>query len=116
MSEKRDDGSAAATGTAALTVGEQLVHATLGHDVVAFSYDGRHRVVEPHMVVLHGAGEVVLLGYQIGGQSRKGDVPGWRTFIVSEIEGLEGTGRRFEGARADFQPEHQELQEIFARA
>lgn len=115
MSEKRYDGGGT-TGASALTIGEQLVQATLGHDVIAFTYDGRHRVVEPHMLALHGAGEVVLLGYQVGGQSRKGDVPGWRTFIVTEIDGLEAAGRKFEGSRGDFNPGHQELVEIFARA
>ncbi len=116
MREKRQDGGGAAPGTAALTIGEQLVQATLGHELVAFTYDGRHRVVEPHMVALHGAGEVVLLAYQVGGQSRKGDIPGWRTFVLSEIDDLETTGRRFERARSDFQSDHHELMEVFARA
>jgi hypothetical protein len=109
-------GGGAATGTTALTVGEQLVQATLGHEVVAFNYGGHRRVVEPHMVALHGAGEVVLFGYQVGGQSRQGELPGWRTFVVTEIDGLEDAGRKFEGARGDFNPSGQELVVVFARA
>lgn len=109
-------GGGATTGTTALTLGEQLVQATLGHEVVAFNYGGHRRVVEPHMVALHGAGEVVLFGYQVGGQSRQGEVPGWRTFVVTEIDGLEDAGRKFEGARGDFNPSGQELVVVFARA
>jgi hypothetical protein len=98
------------------TIGEQLVRATLDHEVVAFRYDGRHRVVEPHLVALHGAGDVILVGYQTGGESRQGDVPGWRTFIISEIDDLAAAGRRFAAARPDFNPVDRELLEIFARA
>ncbi|HEU4649528.1 MAG TPA: hypothetical protein VFS33_10750 [Gemmatimonadales bacterium] len=104
------------TGTPGLTVGEQLVQATLGHEVVAFNYGGRRRVVEPHMVALHGAGEVLLFAYQVGGESDQGEIPGWRTFVVTEIDGTEAAGRKFEGARGDFNPAAQELVEIFARA
>ncbi|HEX5385992.1 MAG TPA: WYL domain-containing protein [Gemmatimonadales bacterium] len=97
-------------------VGEQLVRATQEHRVVTFMYDGLRRMVEPHMVALHGAGEAVLMGYQTAGFSRTGEVPGWRTFIVSEVQDLDVLDRTFPGPRPDFNAAHQELTEIFARA
>jgi WYL domain len=98
------------------SVGERLVRAVQDHRVVELVYHGHARTVEPHMVALHGAGEPVLFAYQTHGTSGGGDVPGWRTFIVSEIESVEATEQRFPGPRGDFDPSAAELVEVFARA
>jgi hypothetical protein len=98
------------------TTGERLVRATQEHRIVTFVYEDLPRTVEPHMVALHAAGEPVLIAYQTGGESRHGEVPGWRTFILTEIGAVEPTGRSFPGPRPDFNPAYQELTEVFARA
>jgi hypothetical protein len=116
MFERRGDGREGGRDTLSGTTGERLVQATREHRVVRFTYEDLPRTVEPHMVALHGAGEAVLIGYQTGGESRHGEVPGWRTFILSEIGGVEATDRSFPGARPDFNPGHEELTEVFARA
>jgi hypothetical protein len=98
------------------TVGERLIRAVQEHRVVELVYHAHPRTVEPHMVALHGAGETVLFAYQTGGTSRTGEVPGWRTFFLSEIEALDLTDQRFPGPRGDFDPSAAELVEVFARA
>jgi hypothetical protein len=99
-----------------MAVGEALVHGVLGHRVISFDYQGLRRTVEPHLVGVHEAGEAVLLGYQTGGVSRAGELPGWRMFIVSEIDDVELEDRTFPGPRPDFSPSGQPMVDIFARA
>jgi len=96
--------------------GEVLVRAVIDHQVVEFEYHGYHRVVEPHLVGIHEAGEAMLLGYQTGGTSRSGELPGWRTFILAEIHGIGLAGSRFADPQPDFVPTDERMAEIFARA
>ncbi|MGI9039773.1 MAG: hypothetical protein ACR2HK_01475 [Gemmatimonadales bacterium] len=96
--------------------GEVLVRAVISHQVVEFEYHGHHRIVEPHLVGIHQAGEAMLLAYQTGGTSRSGELPGWRTFIVAEIHGVGLEGRRFPGPRPDFVHSAEGMTEVFARA
>jgi len=98
------------------TVGEILVHAVQNHRVVDLVYHGFRRSVEPYMVGIHQAGEAILLGYQIAGFSQRGDVPGWRTFILSEITEVIATDRVFTSGRGDFNRNDSRMTEIFARA
>lgn len=95
-------------------IGELAVRAIQEHRVVRFTYQTLEREVEPHLVGIHEAGEAMLLGYQTGGRSRSGELPGWRTFVLSEIADLELLDRRFSGSRADFDP-GERFVEIFAR-
>ena len=95
---------------------ERLVRATLEHRVVTFVYQGLRRTVEPHLIGMHEAGEPLLVGYQTGGFSGSGEVPGWRTFVTTEIESVEVDGPAFEGPRPDFSTEAHAMVEIFARA
>jgi predicted DNA-binding transcriptional regulator YafY len=115
MRDYDDDGSEP-THVVQPTTGERLVRAVQEHRTVTFSYHGLRRTVEPHMVAIHPAGEAVLMGYQTEGFSRAGEVPGWRTFILTEIGDVEPTDRVFPGARPDFRPDYAELVEVFARA
>jgi predicted DNA-binding transcriptional regulator YafY len=94
---------------------ERLVRAVLEHRTVRFTYHGLQRVVEPHMIGIHEAGEPLLVGYQTAGSSGSGEVPGWRTFVTTQIEQVE-TGDAFPGPRPDFSAEAHAMVEIFARA
>ena len=99
-----------------LTDAEHLVQAVLGHRTVSFRYQGLLRTVEPHLVGLHEAGEPLLIAYQAEGASRSGDLPGWRTFIVTEIEDLSLSDRQFAGPRLDFDTAAHRMLVVFARA
>jgi hypothetical protein len=100
----------------ALTGAERLVLAILDHRVVRIHYQGRDRLIEPHMVGLHEAGEPLLVAYQTGGTSRSGVVPGWRTFITTSIDSVEITEEQFPGPRSDLNLALHNMLEIFARA
>ena len=96
------------------TKGQQLIRAVQEHRVLELTYKGHRRTVEPHIVAWHEAGEPVVYAFQTAGTSQSGDLPGWRTLIVSEIEDLVLTNRTFPGPRRDFDPSG--LMEVFARA
>ena len=98
------------------TVGERLVRGVLDHRVLSLIYHGERRVVEPYLVGIHEAGEPVLVGYQTGGGSRSGELPGWRTFITTAIDEVEVTDEAFAGARGDLNLSAHTMLEIFARA
>jgi len=99
-----------------LTAGELLVLAILEHRVVSLRYQGRDRLVEPHLLGLHEAGEPLLVAYQTGGTSRSGAVPGWRTFITTSIDAVEITEEQFPQPRSDLNVAAHRMLEIFARA
>ena len=96
--------------------GERLVRAILGHHLVSFRYQGRERIVEPHLLGLHEAGEPMLVAYQTAGASRSGDVPGWHTFITTSMENVEILDGTFAAPRSDMRTSAQPMLEIFARA
>jgi hypothetical protein len=99
-----------------LTNGERLVRAILDHRIVEFDYQGYRRTVEPYLLGLHEAGEPILLGYQTAGFSHSGEIPGWRTFILTVIGDVEITARSFAGPRSDWNPHGHAMLELFARA
>jgi hypothetical protein len=88
----------------------------LDHRVVEFVYQGYRRTVEPYLLGLHDAGEVLLLGYQTAGPSHSGEIPGSRTFITTGIGEVDVTDRSFAGPRSDFNPYRHSMLDIFARA
>ena len=93
---------------------ERLVRATLEHRVASFIYKGLRRTVEPHLIGLHEAGEPMLVAYQTGGQSGSGELPGWRTFVLTEIDAVDAEGQIF-NPQPGFNPESHRMVEIFAR-
>ena len=93
---------------------ERLVRAILEHRVASFTYQGLRRTVEPHLIGVHEAGDPLLVAYQTGGVSRSGQIPGWRTFVTTEIEAVDAEGEMFT-PRSGFTPESHGMVEIFAR-
>jgi hypothetical protein len=99
-----------------LTGTERVVRATLEHHVLHFSYGGHPRTVEPQLVGIHENGEPLLVGFQTGGTSSTGPVPGWRTFRTSDMDAVEIGEDSFPGLRLDFALASHPMAEIFARA
>jgi len=104
----------AVRGTADLTPVEQLVRATLDHRTVNMVYEGLRRVVEPHLVGIHEAGEPMVAAFQTGGFSHSGDLPGWRTFITAKVESVDAREETFT-PRSDCERMAEGMVEIFAR-
>jgi hypothetical protein len=98
------------------TRAERLIVGNLDHRLARLRYQGHERVVEPHLLGLHEAGEPMLVAYQTSGGSQSGQVPGWRTFITTSIEDVVIDDQHFPGPRGDLAGNTQRMIEIFARA
>jgi hypothetical protein len=75
-------------------------------------YDGFLRDVEPHDYGLKD-GQIKVLCYQVGGGSRSGKLPEWRTLAVVKITSAELAVSSFPGAR-EVPSEHIEWDELYA--
>ena len=95
------------------TVDELLRQALVERRVVQFKYHGYSRRVEPHALGRVTGDRSALLGWQVSGGSASEPPPGWRTFVVGEIEGLKLSRRTFV-PRADYHPEKTRLKPIAA--
>ena len=113
MSEQPSPPSAV-RGTADLTPAELLVRAVLEHRTVNLVYEGLRRIVEPHLIGIHEAGEPILAAFQTGGFSHSGDLPGWRTFITTKVESVDPREEIFT-PRSDCERMAEGMVEIFAR-
>ena len=66
--------------------------------MLQFSYDGKIRVAEPHVLGMSN-GIVQLLTFQTGGFSSSGGLPDWRRFDVNNIHMLSILPQTFQGQR-----------------
>lgn len=65
---------------------DTIAAAIAAKNLLAFSYDGENRLVEPHACGLTSKSKQVLRGYQpAGGTTRE---LGWKLFSLEKIEGL----------------------------
>ena len=74
------------------------------------TYHGEERVVEPHILGRSLAGNLMLSGWQ-----RSGDAPGWRNFLLDEIEALSRTAIRFRTARGGYNPPDPSFEAVLCR-
>ena len=82
---------------------------------VKYKKDKNVRIIEPHDYgVLQGETTRKLLAYQLGGESRSGDVPEWREFEVADIRYLKTLSEHFSGTRAALSGKHHKWYRVFA--
>jgi len=84
--------------------------------VVTFTYKGQARTVEPHALGKASDDKPALLAWQTSGGSNTEPPPGWRVFIVAEIEGLAVTTEKFEKPRADYSAKGRGLKSVEVEA
>jgi predicted DNA-binding transcriptional regulator YafY len=77
-----------------------------------FSYSDHPRNVEPHALGRTRDGKLAILAWQVAGGSTTEPPPGWRTFIVADINDLALTEETFPGPRPDYRAERSGLAEI----
>ena len=73
----------------------ELSSAVKGRRVITFIYKKHARTVEPHALGIAKEGKPALLAWQASGESSTESPPGWRVFLVEEIEGLTMSETRF---------------------
>ncbi|WOK37877.1 hypothetical protein [Sphingomonas sp. C3-2] len=78
------------------------VEAIERHLCVQFTYAGYDRIVEVHAVGINASGQTALSGYQVGGKSQSGQLPGWRLFLLGKCAGMKVSGYKALAPRADY--------------
>jgi hypothetical protein len=94
-------------------VDERIVEAITARRLIAFSYDGRERIAEPHDLGIIG-GEKRLFYYQVGGESRSGRPLGWRWAVVARMEAVRLLDQRFAGPRPGPSGRHHRWERLLA--
>lgn len=94
----------AAEPTAPDRIESRLRTALRERHVLRFTYRGFPREVQPHALGRFRNGRSALLGWQCAGGSRSEPPPGWRTFLLAQIDDLQVLDATF-GPRADYHPE-----------
>ena len=92
---------------------EIIRQALAEHRVVEFKYHGYERRVEPHALGRVTENRPALLGWQELGGSASEPPPGWRTFLLAEMEAVKLLRKTFT-PRADYRPETTNLKPIEA--
>lgn len=80
-----------------------------------FTYEGHHRVVEPHAYGVNTKDHNALRCYQVGGSSDSHKQPYWRLFLESEIRGLTMLPQQFANARQGYKRNDKDLERIFCQ-
>lgn len=95
---------------------DELIRRALGERrVVQFKYHGFSRRVEPHALGRVTGDRLALLGWQRSGGSASEPPPGWRTFVLAEIQSLKLLRINYD-PRPDYRPETSKLNSITAEA
>jgi len=81
--------------------------------LVVFQYDGSDRLVAPFVVGVSGAGNPLLRGYQLEGNSRSGKGEGWRVFQIFKMENLENYQEFFNADDFDFDQSYPWIYKVF---
>ena len=93
---------------------EKLIRGALReHRRIEFHYHGHWRRAEPHALGRVKDDRPALLAWQAAGSSRSEPPPGWRTFLLAEIENLTITTEKFT-LRPDYRPEKTQFKLILA--
>ena len=91
---------------------EELIKQALAERrLFQFDDHGYTRQVEPHALGHATEGRGALLGWQVSGGSASEPPPGWRTFLLAEIEALKILRATFT-PRPDYHPEKTKLKPI----
>lgn len=84
---------------------EVICEAIRKKEVLKFLYQGKERIVEPHLYGWNAESKKeILSGYQIAGFSDSSRLPAWRNFYAARIRDLEILSAHFQPQNS-FNPE-----------
>src|SRR3972149_7359095 len=77
---------------------ELILSALSSRNIIGFTYDGRVRVCEVHVLGMAN-GVKQILCYQLSGGSKRGKIPNWRRFDLGSLHDLEVREQTHDGKR-----------------
>jgi hypothetical protein len=80
-----------------------------------FSYHGKVRIVEPHILGADKHGNELLSAYFVGGHTQSAKAPFWRSYSLDEITSLQKLDDGFAGPRKGYNPHDPKMAIIFCR-
>lgn len=83
--------------------------------LLRFFYDGYERIVEPHVYGVNTAGHEAVRAWLVRGWSKSDSEPGWRMFLVSQMQDVAAMAEAFEGPRGGFNPDDTQMEKIYCR-
>lgn len=89
----------------------QIIAAIKNRNLIEFSYDNKHRVVEPHCFGVTTKGNEVIRAFQIDGYSSSGKL-GWKLYNLSKMDGLNILDETFD-IRDDYTSGDKGMSKIF---
>jgi hypothetical protein len=96
------------------SVDHVLREAIASKRLIQFDYEDYPRIAEPHDYGVI-SGEKQLLVYQIGGESRSGNLPDWRLVRVAAMKRVRILSKTFPGGRSIPSGKHKKWDLLLAR-
>src|SRR3989442_14643270 len=94
---------------------EVVCNAIATKKLLSFMYEGLGRVVEPRLCGQNAAGHGVLLAWLVRGHSKSDPRPGWRNYLLAEMQSLHVLDETFERSRPGFKPHDTRMVTIYCR-
>jgi hypothetical protein len=94
---------------------QTIISAINGKKLLSLTYDGHHRVVEPHAYGTTKKGNDILRCFQIKGGHSSDKPHDWNLLTVSEITNLSDSVGHFACARHDYKRDDKAMQTIYAQ-
>ncbi len=83
--------------------------------LLRFVYDGYERIVEPHIYGINTANHEVVSAYLVGGWSASAPSPGWRNYLIHEMDDIHALSEGFTKTRPEYNPSDRHLRQVFCR-
>jgi hypothetical protein len=81
--------------------------------LLRFVYEGYERIIEPHSHGINSASREVVSGWLVGGWTRTDTEPGWRNYLVGDMQNVHVLAEPFPGPRPGFNPRTPQMRQIF---
>jgi hypothetical protein len=94
---------------------QAICNAIATRQLLAFSYEGFERIVEPHRCGHNTAGHDALLAWLVRGHSESGAGPGWRTYLLIEVRLLRALEETFAAARPGYHPADGSMRPVYCQ-
>ena len=83
--------------------------------LIRFIYEGYERIVEPHIHGINSANHEMLSGWLVGGWSGSKPEPGWRNYLVKDMEDVHALADGFDRPRARYNAFDKQMRQVFCR-
>jgi hypothetical protein len=94
-------------------VDHEIIAAIENKRLIKLDYDG-HRILEPHAYGLDRKGIAHILVFQIEGESRSGEMSGWKFLNLNSAKDIRILTRSFPKARSEFQRGDKRFKKFYA--